>query len=60
MKGIMGARSKPLKVVDLVAAESLTEILSFELPAAKKGVRLVPADNAEELIRLLHDEAKVI
>jgi electron transfer flavoprotein beta subunit len=60
MKGIMGARSKPLKVVEPVPAESLTEILSFELPAAKKGVKLVPADNAEELIRLLHDEAKVI
>ena len=39
MKGIMGARSKPLKVVDAVAAESLTEIVSFELPAAKKGVK---------------------
>ena len=60
MKGIMGARSKPLKVVEPVAADSLTEILSFELPAAKKGVKLVPADNAEELIKLLHDEAKVI
>ena len=60
MKGIMGARSKPLKVVEPVASDSLTEILSFELPPAKKGVRLVPADKAEELIRLLHDEAKVI
>src|ERR1700686_4144875 len=40
MKGIMGARSKPLKVVDAVAAESLTEIVSFELPPVKKGVKL--------------------
>jgi electron transfer flavoprotein beta subunit len=60
MKGIMGARSKPLKVVEPVDAEPMTEIVSFELPAAKKGVRLVPAENAEELIKLLHDEAKVI
>ena len=60
MKGIMGARSKPLKVVEAVAAESLTEIISFELPPAKKGVKMISADNAEELIRLLHDEAKVI
>ena len=60
MKGIMGARSKPLKVVEPVASDPLTEILSFELPAAKKGVRLVPADKPEELIRLLHEEAKVI
>jgi electron transfer flavoprotein beta subunit len=60
MKGIMGARSKPLKVVEPVASDALTEIVSFELPAAKKGVKLIPADNAEELIKLLHDEAKVI
>jgi electron transfer flavoprotein beta subunit len=60
MKGIMGARSKPLRVVEAAAAESLTEIISFELPPAKKGVKMIPADNAEELIRLLHDEAKVI
>ena len=50
MKGIMGARSKPLKVIDPVAVDSLTEIVSFELPPAKKGVKLVPADNPEELI----------
>jgi electron transfer flavoprotein beta subunit len=60
MKGIMGARSKPLKVVEAAAVDSLTEIISFELPAAKKGVKMVPADNPEELITLLHDEAKVI
>jgi electron transfer flavoprotein beta subunit len=60
MKGIMGARSKPLKVVDAVAAESLTEIISFELPPTKKGVKMISADNPEELIRLLHEEAKVI
>jgi electron transfer flavoprotein beta subunit len=60
MKGIMGARSKPLKVVEPVAAESFTEIVSFELPPAKKGVKLIPADNPEELVRLLHEEAKLI
>src|SRR6201996_6899413 len=57
MKGIMGARTKPLKVVEPIVSESLTEALSFELPAAKKGVRMVPADNPAELIRLLHEEA---
>ena len=60
MKGIMGARSKPLKVVEPVATESFTELISFELPPAKKGVKMIPADQAEELITLLHDEAKVI
>ena len=59
MKGIMGARTKPLKVVEAVAAESYTTISSFDLPPAKAGVKLVSADNPEELVRLLHEEAKV-
>lgn len=59
MKGIMGARTKPLKVVEPSPADALTEVVSFELPPAKAGVRLVPADNPAELIRLLHEEAKV-
>jgi electron transfer flavoprotein beta subunit len=60
MKGIMGARTKPLKVSEPVAADALTNIISFELPAPKAGVKLVPADNPAELLRLLHEEAKVI
>jgi len=59
MKGIMGARTKPLKVVEPVATEPLTSIVSFELPPAKAGVKLVPADQPEELIRLIHEEARV-
>jgi electron transfer flavoprotein beta subunit len=60
MKGIMGARTKPLAVKDPVAAEALTSIVLFEMPPAKAGVKLVSADNPEELVRLLHEEAKVI
>lgn len=60
MKGIMGARSKPLKVVEPVATEVLTEIVSFDLPAPKAGVKLIEPDNAAELVRLLHEEARVI
>lgn len=59
MKGIMGARTKPLKVVEPVAVEALTGIVGFELPPAKAGVKLVPADQPEELVRLLHEEAKL-
>jgi electron transfer flavoprotein beta subunit len=59
MKGIMGARTKPLKVVEPVMIDALTAIASFDLPPAKAGVKLVAADNAEELVRLLHEEAKV-
>ncbi len=58
MKGIMGARTKPLKVVEPIAVESYTSIASFDLPPAKSGVKLVSADNPEELVRLLHEEAK--
>lgn len=60
MKGIMGARTKPLKVVEPAAADTYTTVVSFELPPAKAGVKLVPADNPEELVRLLHEETKLI
>jgi electron transfer flavoprotein beta subunit len=59
MKGIMGARSKPLKVQEPIAVDALTSIVSFDLPPAKAGVKLVSADTPEELVRLLHEEAKV-
>ncbi|MDR0794324.1 MAG: electron transfer flavoprotein subunit beta/FixA family protein [Chitinophagaceae bacterium] len=60
MRGIMAARTKPLKVVEPAPVDSYTEVVSYELPAAKAGVKLVPADNVDELVRLLHEEAKVI
>ncbi|HEY6978058.1 MAG TPA: electron transfer flavoprotein subunit beta/FixA family protein [Chitinophagaceae bacterium] len=60
MRGIMAARTKPLKVAEPVAADELTNIVSYELPPAKAGVKLVPPDNVAELVRLLHEEAKVI
>ena len=59
MKGIMGARSKPLKVVEPIATDPLTTVVSFELPPAKAGVKLVSAEHPEELVRLLHEEAKL-
>ncbi|MDP4285174.1 MAG: electron transfer flavoprotein subunit beta/FixA family protein [Bacteroidota bacterium] len=59
MRGIMSARTKPLRVTEPVPADTLTSIESFDLPPAKAGVKLVPADNPEELVRLLHEEAKV-
>jgi len=60
MKGIMGARTKPLKVQPAVASESYTEVATYDLPAAKAGVKMVSADQPEELVRLLHEEARVI
>jgi len=60
MRGIMAARTKPLKVVEPAAVDALTSVVSFELPPAKAGVKLVAPDNVEELVRLLHEEAKAI
>ena len=58
MRGIMAARTKPLKVVEPAAIDNLTSIVNFELPAPKAGCKMVAADNVHELIRLLHEEAK--
>ncbi len=60
MRGIMAARTKPLKVVEPIAADTLSSIIGYELPPAKAGVKLVAADHVSELVRLLHEEAKVI
>jgi electron transfer flavoprotein beta subunit len=60
MRGIMAARTKPLKVVEPIAVDALTNVVSYELPPAKAGVKLVAADNVAELVRLLHEEAKAI
>ncbi len=60
MRGIMAARTKPLNVVAAIAADNATEIKSFSLPPAKTGCKYVDADNVEQLIDLLHNEAKAI
>jgi electron transfer flavoprotein beta subunit len=60
MRGIMMARKKPLQVIEPVGVEVATNINSFEKPAPKGAVKLVDADNVDELISLLHNEAKVI
>lgn len=60
MRGIMAARTKPLKVVEPAQVDALTRVAEFGLPPAKAGVKLVSPDNVEELIRLLHDEARVL
>lgn len=60
MRGIMAARTKPLKVVEAIAAEPLTKFSEFGLPPAKAGVKLVSPDNVQELVKLLHDEARAI
>ncbi len=60
MRGIMMARKKPLNVVEVIEASTNTTSASFEKPAPRGAVKLVDADNVDELINLLHNEAKVI
>lgn len=60
MRGIMMARKKPLTVVDPVDTSEGTASVKFEKPAPKGAVKLVAPDNLDELIDLLHNEAKVI
>ena len=60
MRGIMMARKKPLSVVDAVDASEDTASAKFEKPAPKGAVKLVDAGNIDELVSLLHNEAKVI
>jgi electron transfer flavoprotein beta subunit len=60
MRGIMTARTKVLTILEPVAATIETKAVKFEKPAPKSAVKLVSADNLDELIHLLHSEAKVI
>lgn len=60
MRGIMMAKRKPLKVVEAVAGDDPSVAVHFELPPEKGSVKLVDPENMEELVRLLHEEAKVI
>jgi electron transfer flavoprotein beta subunit len=59
MRGIMGARTKPIAVVS-PSASSLTSVESYVLPPAKGAVKMIPAEDAGSLIKLLQTEAKVL
>ena len=60
MRGIMQARQKPLAVIRPIESSSKTAISSFEKPAPKAAVKLVPANDIDQLIDLLQNEAKVL
>jgi electron transfer flavoprotein beta subunit len=60
MRGIMMARSKPVKVIEPVQVELLTEISGFEKPAPRAACKFIEADNPALLLDLLQNEAKVI
>ncbi len=60
MRGIMMARTKPVKVFEPVAVEPLTQVLEFEKPAPRAACKFIDAENPRQLIELLQNEAKVI
>jgi len=59
MKGIMMAKSKPFQVLEPVASESYVRTIGYTLRPPKQGVKMVAPDDMDELVRLLHEEAKV-
>jgi electron transfer flavoprotein beta subunit len=60
MRGIMMARTKPVKLIEPVAVESLTQVLVFEKPAPRAACKFIDPENPAQLIDLLLNEAKVI
>ncbi len=60
MRGIMTARTKPLQVIAANGSEKRTEVAQFQAPAPKSGVKFIDPNNMDELVSLLHNEAKVL
>jgi electron transfer flavoprotein beta subunit len=60
MRGIMAARTKPLKVMPAAAIDAVSAIVGYETPPAKTGVKMISPDDMDQLVNLLHTEAKVI
>ena len=59
MRGLMTARTKPIKVVEPQAIDSLTEVIAYEMPKPRAACKYVDAENAGQLIALLQNEATV-
>jgi electron transfer flavoprotein beta subunit len=70
LKGIMAAKKKPIQVLDLTglgldtaSVAPKVRVTAMDLPPARPAVHMIEGDpetQAKELIRLLHEEAKVI
>jgi electron transfer flavoprotein beta subunit len=62
LKGIMGAKSKPIEERSASPVTAKTELLQMQKPSAKPAGRIIGTDASvvPELVRLLHEEAKVI
>jgi electron transfer flavoprotein beta subunit len=60
MRGIMMARTKPIKVIEPANIESLTEIVNYEMPKPRAACKFVDPENVKQLVEMLQNEAKVI
>jgi electron transfer flavoprotein beta subunit len=62
LKGIMDAKRKPIEEKPASPAEVRVEVAAMHKPPAKASGKIVGTDGsaAAELVRLLHEEAKVI
>jgi len=60
MRGIMSARTKPLKVVEPVAVPELTRVVSYDKPAQRSSVKLINPEDAGKLFEMLREEKKII
>ena len=60
MRGIMAARTKPLQIISASDISEQTSFNTYNLPPAKSACKMINPDNMDELVGLLHNEAKVI
>jgi electron transfer flavoprotein beta subunit len=60
MRGIMMAKSKPLQVIEPERVTDPVTTVHYALPKGKSAVRMVAAEDMDELVRLLHEESKVL
>lgn len=60
MRGIMMARSKPIKIVQPASVDPLTEIIAYEKPEPRPACKFIDPDDPAQLIGLLQNEAKII
>ena len=60
MRGIMAARTKPLTIIAPIEVTPLTAFVSYTMPAPKTACKMIDPNNMDELVALLHNEAKVI
>jgi electron transfer flavoprotein beta subunit len=60
MRGIMAARTKPLQIVAPIAVDQMTSYVTYTMPNAKSACKMIDPTNMDQLVELLHNEAKVI